>query len=85
MRNQRLTSEKVVFAEHFAVALFFRNTDLHRKFKTSSEKKLLECLSYIFKPVSFQEKGFIVSCESICPDVCCRRSEDTGRKVTFST
>ena len=38
-----------------------------------------------FKPASFQEKGFIVLCESVCPDVCCRRSEDTGRKVTFST
>jgi len=37
----------------------------------------------VFKPASFQEKGFIVSCESVCPDVCCR-SEDTGRKVTFS-
>jgi len=38
---------------------------------------------FIFKPASFQEKGFIVSCESVCPEVCCRRSEDTGRKVTF--
>jgi len=42
-------------------------------------------LFFIFKPASFQEKGFIVSCESVCPDVCYRRSEDTGRKVTFST
>ena len=25
-------------------------------------------------------KGFIVSCESVCPDVCCRRSDDTGGK-----
>ena len=31
----------------------------------------------VFKPASFQEKGFIVTCESVCPDVCCRRSEDT--------
>jgi len=40
-----------------------------------------------FKPASFQEKSFIVSGESVCPDVCCRRSEDTGtgRKVTFIT
>jgi len=40
---------------------------------------------YFSKPASFQEKGFIVSCESVSPDVCCCRSEDTGRKVTFST
>ena len=39
---------------------------------------------HLFKPAFFQEKGFIVPCESVCPDVCCR-SEDTGRKVTFST
>jgi len=39
----------------------------------------------LFKPASFQEKGFIVSCESVCPDVCYRPSEDTGRKVTSST
>ena len=29
-------------------------------------------------------EGLIVSCESVCPNICCR-SEDTGRKVTFST
>ena len=39
---------------------------------------------WLFKPATFQEKGFIVSCESVRPDVYCR-SEDTGRKVTFST
>jgi len=38
-----------------------------------------------FKPASIQEKGFIVLCESVCPYVCCRRSKDTSRKVTFST
>ena len=46
---------------------------------------VLTNICFFFKPTSFQEKSFIVSCESVCPDVCCRRSEDTGRKVTFST
>ena len=38
-----------------------------------------------FKPASIPEKGFVVSCESVCPDVCCRCSEETGKKETFST
>ena len=46
---------------------------------------LADATNAVIKPASFQEKGFIVSCESACPGVCCRRSENTGRKVTFST